>query len=916
MQAIAGESKVPVIVQSASALTDSGQKQSGSQRLRNLFDKARELSPCVLFMDEIDTLGVSRPDGIGNTMGPDELVESIETSTYREDSSGFENRAGQLQAAPPSLFPYLHFLPIPRAVKEGLLIGGASNRSADKKPLFREGGGNALDSSALDPSVVEVMESHNEERRSRQERLALLMQFLIEMDGLRSLQGVVVIGATNRPSVLDPAFTRPGRFERVLCLQLPAKQKRIEILKLYSKNLGMEGSISWDYLANRTSGLSAAHLAAAMNQSAIRAIIEHSTHTIETVEHGISVIARRSFDETSAAINDASIQDVPPTPKEAIKKLLSLNSHWFSSKTPAEIASTNKSVQVIDSLSEQNSGFYVGQSTPSQTKQKIVGQGGSLLAGETGFYHISSSSALMIARLGYYQAGKAILQTMLPLHPPVAFLPLYPQRFNRTASDLGKTIASNYQQGLGEPHPRNVLETRLIGFYAGKAGELLAFSDFVTTSNLNLDQKVDLNATTSKPSGSRRTIGIGSSFNKDDRLRCSMFLHQSDLGVEELTFAGGIANRMIESWYLYAKRIALQKTTLVDISQDSDEIDDPVLVDLFKHLVEEREYEGRRQTLSSQRFQQWSLPAWWQAQALAETAIVEPGHSEWYRLHIPDPEETERNIDWIPPEDHHHSEASNRLKNLSNKRIYGAQSVRRPHQTSTSSTQSLVREKEAAARRSAKNRTAITWNDLYLVNRDYIYHGLVNACFHRAFSLLEKKRELLDCFVDHLLRYGSLRQHEVHQITENFGIKRSPAAQEDTRESVESGSYKPLMGTTQAEDTEDGYSGNLPFPQKSSRPAVDPDWTILPPNTEKLMEEEEQTDLSSKQSSQKNIWESSDNWEPSNQSVEKDGIKPDHSPPAWASLRVAEVGWGPFSRRRATRFFDFDFVKPCFFKDA
>ena len=59
------------------------------------------------------------------------------------------------------------------------------------------------------------------------------MQFLMEMDGLRTLQGVVVIGATNRPSVLDPAFTRPGRFEKTLCLQLPDRQKRIEILKLY-----------------------------------------------------------------------------------------------------------------------------------------------------------------------------------------------------------------------------------------------------------------------------------------------------------------------------------------------------------------------------------------------------------------------------------------------------------------------------------------------------------------------------------------------------------------------------------------------------------------------------------------------------------------------------------------------------------
>ena len=78
VQAIAGEAKVPVIVQSASALTDPNQRQSGPQKLRDLFDEARQLSPCILFIDEIDTLGVGRPHVIGHTMGKDELLESIE----------------------------------------------------------------------------------------------------------------------------------------------------------------------------------------------------------------------------------------------------------------------------------------------------------------------------------------------------------------------------------------------------------------------------------------------------------------------------------------------------------------------------------------------------------------------------------------------------------------------------------------------------------------------------------------------------------------------------------------------------------------------------------------------------------------------------------------------------------------------
>ena len=89
----------------------------------------------------------------------------------------------------------------------------------------------------LDSETVEILEAHNQARRSQQERLALLMQFLMELDGLRTLRGVIVIGATNRPGVLDPAFTRPGRFERVLYLQLPGKQKRIRDLKALQQKL-------------------------------------------------------------------------------------------------------------------------------------------------------------------------------------------------------------------------------------------------------------------------------------------------------------------------------------------------------------------------------------------------------------------------------------------------------------------------------------------------------------------------------------------------------------------------------------------------------------------------------------------------------------------------------------------------------
>jgi SpoVK/Ycf46/Vps4 family AAA+-type ATPase len=70
---------------------------------------------------------------------------------------------------------------------------------------------------------------------------------------------LVVIGATNRPATLDLALTRPGRFDKVIYLDLPAKRKRFELFKFYSQ-VGIEDRINWDYFAKQTAGLSAAHI--------------------------------------------------------------------------------------------------------------------------------------------------------------------------------------------------------------------------------------------------------------------------------------------------------------------------------------------------------------------------------------------------------------------------------------------------------------------------------------------------------------------------------------------------------------------------------------------------------------------------------------------------------------------------------
>ena len=125
------------------------------------------------------------------------------------------------------------------------------------------------------------------QKNSQEEQLSLLTQFLIELDGIQGRDGVIVIGATNRPEVLDPALLRPGRLEKILQVGLPGHTKRVEILQFYGQGLGYDSSIPWNYLGDRTTGFTAADLATLMNESTIKAILSKTNHTIETIEHGI-----------------------------------------------------------------------------------------------------------------------------------------------------------------------------------------------------------------------------------------------------------------------------------------------------------------------------------------------------------------------------------------------------------------------------------------------------------------------------------------------------------------------------------------------------------------------------------------------------------------------------------------------------
>ena len=104
------------------------------------------------------------------------------------------------------------------------------------------------------------------------EREQTLNQLLVELDGFGSNSGVIVIAATNRPDVLDPALLRPGRFDRQITVNLPDKKGREAILKVHSRNKKVSPNVDFAHVASRTPGFSGAELENVLNEAAILAV--------------------------------------------------------------------------------------------------------------------------------------------------------------------------------------------------------------------------------------------------------------------------------------------------------------------------------------------------------------------------------------------------------------------------------------------------------------------------------------------------------------------------------------------------------------------------------------------------------------------------------------------------------------------
>ena len=147
----------------------------------------------------------------------------------------------------------------------------------------------------------------------------VLNQILAEMDGLEELQNVIIIGATNRPDMLDPAILRPGRFDRLLLVGPPSKEGRLEILKIHTKNMPLASDVNIDKIADLTEGYVGADIESVCREAAMLALRENKE---------ADKVRKKHFDEAMKKVK-ASVS------KEAMDKYKKIEEEYLKSARAA-----------------------------------------------------------------------------------------------------------------------------------------------------------------------------------------------------------------------------------------------------------------------------------------------------------------------------------------------------------------------------------------------------------------------------------------------------------------------------------------------------------------------------------------------------------------------------------------------------
>ena len=143
---------------------------------------------------------------------------------------------------------------------------------------------------------------------SSEEQGQALNQLLAEIDGFSTAEGIMLVGATNRPDVIDPALLRPGRFDRAVGLELPDERGRREILEVHARAKPMRPDVDLDRVARQAIGMTGADLAGLMNEAALLAARDHNASiSTEDLEHAMSRIREAPERQRRLAMRDRRI---------------------------------------------------------------------------------------------------------------------------------------------------------------------------------------------------------------------------------------------------------------------------------------------------------------------------------------------------------------------------------------------------------------------------------------------------------------------------------------------------------------------------------------------------------------------------------------------------------------------------------
>lgn len=212
-----------------------------------------------------------------------------------------------------------------------MFVGVGASRVRD---LFEEAKKNAPCIVFID-EIDAIGKSRDNQMGSNDEREQTLNQLLAEMDGFDTSKGLLILAATNRPEVLDPALLRPGRFDRRIIVDRPDLKGRVEILKVHAKNVMLDETVDLDAIALATSGAVGSDLANMINEAAILAVkngrravsqkdLQESVEVVlvgkEKKDRILSVQERRivSYHEVGHALVNALQKDAEPVQKITI----------------------------------------------------------------------------------------------------------------------------------------------------------------------------------------------------------------------------------------------------------------------------------------------------------------------------------------------------------------------------------------------------------------------------------------------------------------------------------------------------------------------------------------------------------------------------------------------------------------------